>query len=225
MPRTPSPLRHRQALLQGFSETVSATDGLTDPLAKRQQVYPARPRRSWPDAVQQEFVETHFEAIFPPGWSPSAGERMRNLREEALPALGVLPASIAAIEELYVGLLRRLEAHFADHPYLLGGRPCIGDFGMINAWLAEQEDLAPGTIAERRVGEDAVFDFVGTEIGVAAQPFRFYVLKRMQDEFEALQEPERGAAAALLAACGMAELLDLKLTRDIGRRNNLEVWL
>lgn len=47
----------------------------------------------------------------------------------------------------------------------------------------------------------------------------------MQDEFEALQEPERGAAAALLAACGMAELLDLKLTRDIGRRNNLEVWL
>lgn len=257
------------------------------------------------DAVQREFVETHFEAIYPPGWSPSAGERMRNLREEALPALGVLPESIAAIEELYVGLLHRLEAHFAAHPYLLGGRPCIGDFGMIgplyghlgrdpkplsmmqsralhafrwvermhrpeadigefddyedayladdaipptlvdilrqlaidyvpetraaceaiNAWLADQADLAPGTVAERRVGADAVFDLAGTEIGVAAQPFRFYVLKRVQDEFEALAEPERGEAAALLGACGMAEVLDLKLSRDIGRRNNLEVWL
>lgn len=257
------------------------------------------------DAVQQEFVETHFEAIYPRGWSPSAGERMRNLREEALPALGVLPESMAAIEELYVGLLRALEAHFAEHPYLLGGRPCIGDFGMIgplyghlgrdpkplsmmqtqalhafrwvermhrpepdigefdayeaahldddavpdtlvdilrqlaidyvpetraaceaiNAWLAEQEDLAAGTIVERRVGADAVFDLAGTEIGVAAQPFRFYVLKRVQDQFEALREPERGDAAELLAACGMRELLDLKLSRDIGRRNNLEVWL
>ena len=257
------------------------------------------------DEVQKEFVETHFEAIYPPGWSPSAGERMRNLREEALPALGVLPESIAAIEALYVGLLRRLETHFAGHPYLLGGRPCIGDFGMIgplyghlgrdpkplsmmqtgalhafrwvermhrpeadigefdgcedayladdaipdtlvdilrqlatdyvpetraaceaiNAWLAEQEDLVPGTTVERRVGEDAVFDLAGTEISVAAQPFRFYVLKRVQDEFEALEEAGRAAAVELLSACGMRELLDLKLTRAIGRRNNLEVWL
>lgn len=257
------------------------------------------------DEVQKEFIETHFEAIYPLGWSPSAGERIRNLREEALPALGVLPESIAAIEELYIGLLRRLEAHFATHPYLLGGRPCIGDFGMIgplyghlgrdpkpllmmqsqalhafrwvermhrpeadigelddygeayladdaipdtlvdilrqlavdyvpetrsaceaiNAWLAEQKDLETGTTAERRVGEDAVFDLAGTGIRVAAQPFRFYVLKRVQDEFEKLDEPVRGEAAELLTACGMRELLDLKLSRDIGRRNNLEVWL
>lgn len=257
------------------------------------------------DAVQQEFVETHFEAIYPPRWSPSAGERMQMLREESLPALGVVPESIAAIEELYAGLLRALEAHFAAHPYLLGGRPCIGDFGMIgplyghlgrdpkplsmmqtqalhafrwvermhrpeadigefddygdaylgddaipdtlvdilrqlaidyvpetraaceaiNAWLAEQDDLAPETIVERRVGADAMFDLAGTKIGVAAQPFRFYVLKRVQDEFEALGEPQRAEAAELIAACGMRELLDLKLTRNIGRRNNLEVWL
>ena len=257
------------------------------------------------DEVQKEFVETHFEAIYPAGWSPSAGERMRMLREEALPMLGVIPRSIAAIEELYVGLLYALEAHFAAHPYLLGGRPCVGDFGMIgplyghlgrdpkplsmmqthalhafrwvermhrpeadigefdgygdaylagdaipdtlvdvlrqlaidyvpetraacvaiNAWLAEREDLAPGTTVERRVGEDAVFDLAGTETAVAAQPFRFYVLKRVQDEFEALAEPERRAAAELLEACGMHELLEAKLSRDIGRRNNLEVWL
>ena len=70
-----------------------------------------------------------------------------------------------------------------------------------------------------------MFDLAGTQIAVAAQPFRFYVLKRVQDEFEALKDSERGTAAELLAACGMRELLDLKLTRDIGRRNNLEVWL
>ncbi len=290
-----SPVTPRQRIVSRLFDAIGA-EGLLRPAMHYRWNF---------DAVQREFIETHFEAIYPPGWSPSAGERMRLLREESLPALGVLPKSMGAIEELYAGLLRVLEAHFAAHPYLLGGRPCIGDFGMIgplyghlgrdpkplsmmqtralhafrwvermhrpeadigefeghedayladdaipdtlvdilrqlaidyvpetraaceviNAWLAEQGDLAPGTTAERRVGEDAVFDLAGTQIAVAAQPFRFYVLKRVQDEFEALEDPERGAAAELLAACGMGELPDLRLTRDIGRRNNLEVWL
>jgi hypothetical protein len=48
-----------------------------------------------------------------------------------LPNLGVTPAVIPAMEESYRELLAVLEDHFRLHPYLLGGRPSLADFGMI----------------------------------------------------------------------------------------------
>ena len=48
-----------------------------------------------------------------------------------LPNLGVTPDVIPAMEESYAELLAVLEAHFRVHPYLLGGRPSIADFGMM----------------------------------------------------------------------------------------------
>jgi len=53
------------------------------------------------------------------------------MRTQCIPALGVTPASAPAIEAAYQDLLEWLEAHFRIHPYLLGGSPCIGDFGML----------------------------------------------------------------------------------------------
>ena len=44
---------------------------------------------------------------------------------------GAVPETFKIIEELYLELLEHLNAHFADQPYLLGGKPSIGDFGMI----------------------------------------------------------------------------------------------
>ncbi len=48
-----------------------------------------------------------------------------------LPNLGVTPAVIPAMEAAYKELLAALEAHFRVHPYLLGGRPSLADFGMM----------------------------------------------------------------------------------------------
>ena len=48
-----------------------------------------------------------------------------------LPNLGVTPAVIPAMEASYGELLAALELHFQQHPYLLGGRPSIADFGMM----------------------------------------------------------------------------------------------
>ncbi|MCE2392421.1 MAG: glutathione S-transferase [Proteobacteria bacterium] len=68
---------------------------------------------------------------------PSAAGRVRwklissLMRERRLPAFGVTPASVPAIEQGYAELLDRLEAHFERYPYFLGGCPSIGDFGMI----------------------------------------------------------------------------------------------
>jgi hypothetical protein len=62
-------------------------------------------------------------------------------------------------------------------------------------------------------------------LSVIAQPFRFYVLKRLQDDFDALDEADQSDVVAMLSACNMREVLDLRLSRAIGRHNNLEVWL
>lgn len=259
----------------------------------------------WDFPENREFLRFHFGTIFPEGREPSAEARMRMIQERVNPAWGVVPEAIDTIESLYEGLLDRLHAHFAVFPYFLGGRPSIGDFGMmaplyghlgrdphprtlmqtrawhafrwvermnrpepdigefedqnadylpgdqipdtlieilrhlaldyvpetraardsINEWLGQNENMPSGTTAERGVGAPAEFDLQGTRIGVLAQPFRFHVLRRVQDEFEALAEAERSEVLALLTECGMAEVLDLKLTRAIGRKNNLEVWL
>ena len=58
-----------------------------------------------------------------------------------------------------------------------------------------------------------------------AQPFRFYVLKRLQDDFDAMDEADQSDVVEMLSACNMSEVLDLRLSRAIGRHNNLEVWL
>ena len=69
------------------------------------------------------------------------------------------------------------------------------------------------------------FDVNGVEVEALAQPFRFYVLKRMQDAYESFSKDEKAEVDTLLHACKMRELLDLKLNRDIGRARNLEVWM
>ena len=47
----------------------------------------------------------------------------------------------------------------------------------------------------------------------------------MQDEFAALNDAAKADVAALLAVCDMSDVLGLRLSRDIGRKDNLEVWL
>ncbi len=62
-------------------------------------------------------------------------------------------------------------------------------------------------------------------ISAVAQPYRFFLLKRVQDAYAALQPDDREATDFILEACNMMPIIRAKLTRDIGFRNNLEVWL
>lgn len=94
----------------------------------------------------------------------------------------------------------------------------------INSWISQQDNLEPGTECARGVGM-ANFQLRGVTINALAQPFRFYLLKRVQDEFESLDKQQQDEVTSLLEACQMADILELKLSRDIGRQNNLEVWL
>lgn len=256
------------------------------------------------DEDNANFLLFHFKTVVVEGTDQAARERMALIKENVNPAWGVTLESHDFIESHYLATLKKLDAHFSDHPYFLGGKPCRGDFGMmaplyghlgrdpkplslmqqhavrlfrwtermnrpepdvgefaikepaylgndevpqtlidvlkhfavdfvpetraacefINTWLNENKDTLAGTVAERTVGL-CNFAVRGVEFNTMAQPFRFYVLKRMQDAYEAMPEPDQANVRNLLATCDMADLLDLKLTRGIGRANNLEVWL
>ncbi len=69
------------------------------------------------------------------------------------------------------------------------------------------------------------FEIRGTPISALAQPYRFYLLKRVQDEFAGLDAMAQEDVQSLLSACNMSELLNIKINRDIGRHANLEVWV
>jgi hypothetical protein len=75
------------------------------------------------------------------------------------------------------------------------------------------------------VGAMATFDVEGSSISAVAQPFRFYLLKRLQEEVTANLAEARLELGQLLASVNMQALLDMTLTREIGRAHNLEVSL
>lgn len=78
------------------------------------------------------------EAIF-----LAASGRMR----KAAASFGVSEATAPAIEASYLAFLGLLDAHLADYPYLLGGRPTIGDYGLIGPLYAHlARDPVPAAI-------------------------------------------------------------------------------
>jgi glutathione S-transferase len=76
------------------------------------------------------------------------GKRIGAKFKGFVPVLGITPKSIPAIEDWYEGhVLRLLDAHFAQYDYLLGGKPCVGDFGLMGPLYAHlYRDPAPGAI-------------------------------------------------------------------------------
>jgi hypothetical protein len=96
----------------------------------------------------------------------------------------------------------------------------------INGWLAENKPET-GTPAVGRLAQapgTASFDLRGETIEALAQPHRFYLLQRVQDDYQALSEPDKVKLDDLLQAAGMKHILEAKLNRYIVRADNLEVW-
>lgn len=86
-------------------------------------------------AEQELFLQAEFARAVPPGMPYDQRLMMAGAFMDRfsgfLPNLGVTPAVIPAMEASYLELLAVLEAHFRLHPYLLGGRPSLADFGLI----------------------------------------------------------------------------------------------
>jgi len=233
-------------------------------------------------------------------------EHMMDRMRHAGMIFGVTDQTRDVVEALYLEYLDALNAHFEQYPYLLGWRPCIGDFGLlapmyahlardpyparlmqeratsvyrwvermnradqdapeyfdagsdflpddevpetllpvlrvlaedfvpetraaaefINAWLEGNQPEA-GTQAVGRLAQslgNAKFTLRGEAISALVQPYRFYMLQRVQDIYTALAPEAKIDVDQLLENCGMTEILEATLDRRIGRADNLEVW-
>lgn len=253
-----------------------------------------------------EFLKLHFRMITS---SDAEGEKMADrlfddMRIRATPAMGATSELTNEVESVYLSQLQALDRHFVDHGYLLGGRPSLGDFGLlnplfahlgrdpkalslmqaeamhvfrwvermnraspdlfeyvdqsetwlpddvipatlieflramaedfvpetvaaaiaINNWLEEQENLEIGTHCTRSVGT-ATFELRGKTFSSMAQPYRFYLLNRVQKSYEKLDKSTQEEVDALLDACGMTAIIGTTLSRQIGLVENMEVWL
>ena len=96
----------------------------------------------------------------------------------------------------------------------------------INGWLAENkpETGAPAVGRLAQAPGTASFVLRGETIDALAQPHRFYLLQRVQDDYASLSDSEKIGVDAVLAESGMAAILDASLSRRIERADNLEVW-
>ena len=96
----------------------------------------------------------------------------------------------------------------------------------INGWLAENKPEA-GAPAVGRLAQapgTATFELRGKTIEALAQPHRFYLLQRVQDDYASLSEIDKVGVDAVLGESGMAAILKASLSRRIERADNLEVW-
>jgi hypothetical protein len=65
----------------------------------------------------------------------------------------------------------------------------------------EQTTLVPAVVRSVGLGS---FNVRGITINALAQPYRFYLLKRVQDEYATLDESAQKDVAELLTACDMS---------------------
>jgi glutathione S-transferase len=102
-------------------------------------------------AQQEDFLRAEFGRIAYAGTDRAerriAGEQLMNYFNGFLPFLGVTPDSAPTVEAAYLELLDALDSHFQHHPYLLGGRPSIADFGFMAPLFAHlARDPVPATL-------------------------------------------------------------------------------
>jgi len=96
-----------------------------------------------------------FGALSAPQGSPeeqfAIGQKRATPFAKAAVLLGAEPHMHAAVEASYEAFMAEMDAHFTQHPFLLGTRPSIGDFGLFGPLYAHQyRDPASGELMRRR---------------------------------------------------------------------------
>ena len=112
----------RQQVISALFDVIG-TDGLLRPAMHYRWNFPED---------NLEFVRYHFlhsQRDVPERAAKT--EAMMNRMRHAAMIFGVTEQSQKLVEELYLEYLDALNAHFESYPYLLGWRPCIGDFGLL----------------------------------------------------------------------------------------------
>lgn len=132
----------RQQVISALFDVIG-TDGLLRPAMHYRWNFPED---------NLEFVRYHF--LHSQRDVPERGaktEAMMNRMRHAAMVFGVTEQSQKLVEELYLEYLDALNAHFESYPYLLGWRPCIGDFGLLAPMYAHLgRDPHPARLMQQR---------------------------------------------------------------------------
>jgi len=103
---------------------------------------------------QEDFLRAEFGRIVYAGPDrkarSTAGEQLMSYFNSFLPPLGVTPETIPTVEKAYLELLDALDEHIQHHPYVMGGRPSIADFGLMAPLFAHlARDPVPATLMKK----------------------------------------------------------------------------
>lgn len=106
-------------------------------------------------AMNSDFIYREFGSMALPKmpWfiQKFIGKKVGSKFKGFVPKLGIHEHNIDALEKSYVALLGDLQKHFEQHDFLLGGRPSIGDFGLMGPLYAHlYRDPAPGKLMRKK---------------------------------------------------------------------------
>jgi glutathione S-transferase len=132
----------RQQIVSALFDVIG-TDGLLRPAMHYRWNFPEE---------NQSFVQYHFlhsQRDVPQRQEKT--EHMMGKMRYAAQIFGVTDASRELVESLYLEYLEALNNHFEQYPYLLGWRPCIGDFGLLAPMYAHLgRDPYPARLMQQR---------------------------------------------------------------------------
>lgn len=136
------PVGLRQQIISALFDVIG-TDGLLRPAMHYRWNFPED---------NLEFVRYHF--LHSQRDMPEREEKteaMMNRMRHAAMFFGVTEQSREVVETLYLEYLDTLNVHFERYPYLLGWRPCIGDFGLLAPMYAHLgRDPHPARLMQQR---------------------------------------------------------------------------
>ncbi len=107
------------------------------------------------DDINLDFLRAEFRCLAPADmsdedWPPIFEHASGRMRKAAI-AFGVNEQSAPIIEASYDEFLRLFNAHLKDYPYLLGGRPTLGDYALMGPLYAHlYRDPKPGMIMRQK---------------------------------------------------------------------------
>lgn len=120
--------------------------------------------------------------------------------------------------------LRSLLSYIGDE-YL---DEAVAHVAAVDAWLADHPEVAGGEVVlgkpNRRFSGTTTFAWRGQPMTVVVVPYRIFLVKRVQDAFEAASTDDQATIRQLFAKAGLDPLLDIRPHRWVLRADNREVW-
>ena len=121
------PLTPRQQIISGLFDLIGA-EGLLRPAMHYRWNFPEE---------NLSFLNYHFfhaQRVHPD--RDAKTQYMMDKMRYAATVFGVNDDSRNLVETIYMEFLLALDKHFEQYPYLLGWKPCIGDFGLLGPMFA-----------------------------------------------------------------------------------------